>query len=170
MAFVRKDGIEMTYQDGRWLVRDTDLGRAIGLSRPRAIRERIKAMLEKGEITAGQITVVIDDGLVVYYVDQETATSLAFRSNVAGAEVIAKRMLRVNSHFVGRSDAVDAVPVVVAMTGYQRTLAFIGRTSVPAELRRAALPLLEKYARSAGLPVPDVGALESLDQPRLPGV
>lgn len=170
MSFVRKDGIEMTFSGGKWFMRDIDLGRTIGLSRPRYIRERIRSMIERGDINEMQVIAVSDDGNTVFFIDQETATSLAFRSNVAGAEAIAKRMMRVNVMYQGKDDSEGSIPIEKALNGYHRMISFISKKETLRAAKLASLPVLEKYARAAGLPTPDVSELIGPDQPRLMGV
>lgn len=64
----------------------------------------------------------------------------------------------------------DLIPAKDAMTGCDRIISFMARKDVPRAAKVAKLPLLEKYARSAGIPMPDVSDLIGPDQPRLEGV
>lgn len=64
----------------------------------------------------------------------------------------------------------DLIPAKDAMSGCDRIISFMARKEVPREAKVAKLPLLEKYARFAGIPTPDVSRLIGPDQPRLEGV
>lgn len=64
----------------------------------------------------------------------------------------------------------DLIPAKDAMSGCDRIISFMARKEVPRAAKIAKLPLLEKYARFAGIPTPDVSELIGPDQPRLEGV
>ncbi len=169
--FVRENGLEMTYSGDRGFVRDVDLARSvIGLAKPRNIRERIKAMLANGDIRQDQVIALIDDDAIVYYVDRQAATTLAFRSSKTDPEEIARRMFGVQSAFDSASGLVAPMPLEKAISGYQRTISFLIKKDAPRAGKLAMVPVLEKYARAAGLPMPDVSELIGPDQPRLEGM
>lgn len=165
----REGGIESTGVDNKQFYRDVDLGKMFGLSRPRDLRKTIVRMIERGDIGEEQYILLDDDDAQIYYVDRSAAMRLAFRSNAGDSETLVMRVL--STIPVANEAAADAIPRKEAMTGYQRTLAFISKKDTPRESKVASVPLLERYARAAGLPIPDVAALVGpSDQPRLPGV
>lgn len=64
----------------------------------------------------------------------------------------------------------DLIPAKDAMSGCDRIISFMARKDAPRAAKVAKLPLLEKYARSAGIDMPDVSELLGPVQPRLEGV
>lgn len=175
VLFVRKDGIEMACISGKWLMRDIDLGKLIGLSRLRHIRDRIKSMANPGpgkpsEIKDGQLLTVVDDDITIYYVDSQLANTLAFRSNVGNAEVIATRMMRVAELFA-RTSLDNSAAEEKALAAYERAVVMWDRAKTP-EAKAALAPAVLRRARVAGVDLPRLApqSAEKNDQPRLPGV
>lgn len=177
MTLYREGGIEATIVDSKPHYKDSDIGRLIGLSRPRDIRRRVALLLERGEISAAQVVQLEneDDGGQVFYVDSSAAMKLAFRSNTGAAEEVVTRVMNALSE--KQQDRAEAMPVDKALAAFERTLGRISREK-DATIRAAYIPVLERYARMAGVPVPEradlLGAVlpsaGGLDQPRLPGV
>lgn len=175
VLFVRKDGIEMACIDGKWLMRDIDLGKLIGLSRPRHIRDRIKSMVNPGsgkqsEIKDGQLLTVIDDDITIYYVDSSLANTLAFRSNIGNAEAIAMRMMRVTELFA-RTSRDNSAAEEKALAAYERAVAMWDKAKT-AEAKAALVPAITRRASAAGFEPPCLAfkSVDTKDQPRLPGL
>lgn len=71
---------------------------------------------------------------------------------------------------VAAKPGLDVIPAKDAMSGCDRIISFMARKDVLRAAKLAKLPLLEKYARSAGIAMPDVSELIGPETPRLPGV
>ncbi|MFH2082072.1 MAG: hypothetical protein ABIK08_11375 [Pseudomonadota bacterium] len=168
MIFNRVNGVEITYEGSKAFFRDTDIGRVIGLSRPRTIRERIKPMIESGDIRTDQVIVVMEDGITTYYLDSAAAFRLAFRSNVGDAEVIAMRMMRVAALSKWEPES-DPISIEKALAAIARTLGQIEKAKNAAVIS-GLVSVLERYCRMAGVPMPERSLLLAAEQPRLPGV
>lgn len=166
----REGGIEYIVVNGERFVRDIDLGRAMAFSRPRDIRKLIGRAIDEGALASGDFFSVTDDAAgTTTYLHQRAATSLAVRSGAAKKEEVLMQLIV----FYGRGDMDrrDGLTIKEALLGYNRTLAFVAKKTTPDPARRAAVPALEKYARAAGLPLPDLADLmPASPQPRLPGV
>lgn len=171
LTICRNGDFEYIVVDGRPFGRDISVGRLVGLARPRDVRRRIALLIERGVIDDKSLVVWdAGDGAQSYYLDSNAAMKVAFRSNTGAAEDVVMRVAK--TFMENENEAADGlVSVEKALIGYQRTLAFIAKKTTPDPARRAALPALEKYARAAGLPLPDLAELmPASPQPRLPGV
>lgn len=172
----REDGVEYCVRDNARRARDVDLGRIMGFSRPRDIRKIIGRMIEQSALRDLDYEALEDDiGGRVYYLSQMGAAKVAMRSEASNKEEVLVRLLEAFGRGDGKAD--EAMPVDKALAAFERTLGRISREK-DATIRAAYIPVLERYARMAGVPVParaDLlgAALPSaggLDQPRLPGV
>lgn len=167
LTIYRDGDMETIVVDNRTFYRDVAIGRLVGLARPRDIRRRFASMIEDGKIAEHQYIILEDDDAgKVYYVDRETAIRAAFRSNTGNAETVVMQMVGAVSNQAINSAAISLKD---ALAGYDRTISFMAGKA-PRMAKIAKLPLLEMYARSAGLPIPDVSELIGPDQPRLDGV
>jgi hypothetical protein len=167
-VFHRVNGVEMTQDGSRTFFRDTDIAKVIGLAKPRNIKERIKLMIESGDIHAEQVVVVMEEGVVTYYLDSAAAFRLAFRSNVGDAEAVAMRMMRVAALSKWEPET-EPISTEKALAAIARTLGQIEKSKNPA-VTSGLVSVLERYCRMAGVPMPDRALLIGADQQRLPGV
>ena len=161
-------GVESIVVDGVRFFRDIDLGKNLQFSRPRNIRATIKKAIERGEITDAQFIVIDDDdGGQVFYLDKEAGIKLTVGTKGITEEMIMAMLSMVSAPVekVGASISEEK-----SLNGYHRTIAVMSKKDTPRAAKLALLPVLEKYARSAGLPIPDVSELIGPAQPRLEGV
>lgn len=171
----REDGVEYIIQDNERLVRDLDLGRLMGFSRPRDIRKLLARMAEQESLSDAEFVVIDDDyGGKVHYLSQMAAVKLAMRSEASNKEDVLVQMLAA----FGRGDrpSAESMPLDKALAAFERTLGRISREKDPT-IRAAYIPVLQRYGRMAGVPVPQADVLlasarlaGSSDHPRLPGV
>lgn len=169
LCIERVAGNETIVVDGIRFHRDIDLGKSLKFSRPRNIRATIKKAIERGEIVEDQYIVIDDDeGGQVFYLDKTAAMKLVVKTKGINEEMIMAALSMVSTPVekVGASMSEEK-----ALNGYTRMIAFMSKKDTPRAAKLASLPALEKYARAAGLHIPDVSDLVGpADQPRLPGV
>ena len=164
----RNGDIESTEVDNKRYFRDTDLGRVLNFSRPRDIRKPIQRMIESGDIPEDQFILVDDeDSGQVFYLDNMAAMKLAVRTKSVTEAMIMKMIATVSN---ATTKAESSISSEKAISGYHRTVSFLSKKDMPRAGKLAMVPVLEKYARAAGLPIPDVSDLIGPDQPRLDGV
>lgn len=164
----RNGEIESTEVDNKRYFRDTDLGRVLSFSRPRDIRKPIQRMIESGDVSEDQFILVDDeDSGQVFYLDNMASMKLAVRTKSV-TEAMIMKMIATVSNVPAKAES--SISSEKAVGGYQRTIAFLSKKDTPRAGKLAMVPVLEKYARAAGLPMPDVSELIGPDQPRLTGV
>lgn len=167
LSIDRNGEIEWTVVDNKKFFRDTNLGRILKFARPRDVRKPIMRMIERGEISEDQFILVDDeDGGQVVYLDNAAAMKLAVRTKSVTEDTIMQMLAAVSSV----DDAKASMTEDRALVGYNRTLAFICKKDTQRSAKLASLPVLEKYARAAGIQTPDLSELIGPDQPPLPGV
>lgn len=169
--FIRENGLEMTYEGDRGFIRDIDFARSVlGLAKPRNIRERIRAMLKKGDLRPDQVISIVDDEVEVFYLDNIASASLAFRSSKIDPEEIYRRMVATQQAFVVSEQRSSHISIEKALSGYDRVVSFLDRKDVSRAAKLAKMPLLEKYAHAAGIHLTDISDLLGPEQSRLEGV
>ncbi len=164
----RISGTESICLDNERFHRDTDLAKALRYERPRNVRKLIVKMIQEGQITDDQYIVIDDDdGGRIFYLSKNAAIALTVRSKSVTAEMMMSMMTVISAH---PSRQMPSISDEKAASGYRSTIAFLSKKDTPRAGKLAMVPVLEKYARAAGLPMPDVSELIGPDQPRLAGV
>lgn len=169
-SIIYRDSVmESARVDSHDYYRDIDLGKLLGLSRPRDIRKTIARMVEREDIGSHQFITMDDgEGNQVFYLDKTASLKLAFRSNTGNAELVVMRVLEV---VTGHADKVevDSRAMDKHLAAIARTLVQIEKAKNPA-VSAGLVSVLERYCRMAGVTMPDRALLISTEQPRLPGV